>query len=1194
MRKRNRIRPNPGRRPKRSRKPLIFLGGLFVGALVWFAPTIVVKSPLKNRILSSATSDFHGTVSVGSISAGWLSPITVRDVVALDRQGARIAEVKTVRVEKTLVSLIRDRSDVGKINIESPIIDLVLRADGSNIEDAIAEYMKPSDDSSDSVGCEIKITRGTVNIVDASSGETWSATELELGLALPKETATPIAVQLDTALTSADGKPGRLKGELQWQRGDASKADIGKGNLSLQAIALPIELATPAARRFAPGLAAAGSLDSDLRLDWGDATQSIEVRSFAVRELDLVAPQWIGQDRIQLASITVAGKVTHQADGWEADQLSIESDLGRLQTTGTAVVQHSGSATMLDEILEAVQYGQFRVDGQIDLARLARMMPQTLHVREGTRVSGGQLALGLVSASSNGVQRWDGQISASGLEALYEGRRIALDQPIVITVAAQEANREISIEKLTCESSFLQVNASGSTAAGAATLSGDFARLAAELNKFVDLNGMQFAGQMNANVDWQQTAENSLRVEGSGTVRQFELVVAQQQPWREQNLSVSFAGVGQPSQQSLRAIDEATLRLKSGSDELGLVVLPSPAGTVRADSWPVRVQLKGELRSWLARMQPVFTISDWNVDGAVDLTAAANISAERIEVSQADVAMERLRASNGSVFVNEPQVELKSAGTWDMATSTFTSPDTTLASSTIAFRATNVSVQTAKPSFAGVVTYRGNVGRLLAIVEDPNQRSTWHITGDTTGELKARYDKGLTTAELTSDVKQFTYLTQSATSGQTAANVSRPPGWKQVWQEPQLKLGATISFDPAADTLTLSQFSAVGETIGVAAQGGVKELAARCVADVKGQVTYDLHKLTTRLRSQLGDDIQISGRDSRPFSFRGPLLGSAARLPGTLHPVSVSKTPAASSALAEMIAQASLGWSSASVQGFAIGAGELDANLDNGVLHVDTKDLPVSEGTLRLKPTIRLDREPMVMTLPRGQVIDKVRISPEMCGSWLKYVTPLAAGATTAEGRFSASLVGATIPLHEPASGDIEGTLDIHQARLGPGPVAHQLLLLADIVKAAIEGRAWNGTSTIDKTWLDLPQQQVAFRMVDNRVYHDGFQVEIDDVVIRTRGSVGTDQTLSLLAEVPVRDEWLRRSKYLKSLRGQSIRVPLHGTLSKPQLDRRALDQIIRQAAVGVVQEEANNFLQKEANKLFGRGLEEFGLPIGQ
>ena len=209
-----------------------------------------------------------------------------------------------------------------------------------------------------------------------------------------------------------------------------------------------------------------------------------------------------------------------------------------------------------------------------------------------------------------------------------------------------------------------------------------------------------------------------------------------------------------------------------------------------------------------------------------------------------------------------------------------------------------------------------------------------------------------------------------------------------------------------------------------------------------------------------------------------------------------------------------------------------------------------------------------------------------MCRGWLKYVAPLAANATSAEGQFSVALGGASVPLTSPSTGDVRGVLTVHSAQVGPGPLAREFLPIAAQIKALLERRAVPSASSGFGQWLDMPAQTVKFHMTQGRVYHDGLRVVIDDVEIRTKGSVGFDESLSLIAEVPIRDDWVANDRYLSSLRGQVLQLPVQGTLERPRVDGGALAQLSRQAVTGA----AGQLLQQELN----RGLERLFGPQGR
>jgi hypothetical protein len=110
--------------------------------------------------------------------------------------------------------------------------------------------------------------------------------------------------------------------------------------------------------------------------------------------------------------------------------------------------------------------------------------------------------------------------------------------------------------------------------------------------------------------------------------------------------------------------------------------------------------------------------------------------------------------------------------------------------------------------------------------------------------------------------------------------------------------------------------------------------------------------------------------------------------------------------------------------------------------------------------------------------------------------------------------------------------------------------------------------------------------MVEGRVHHEGLQLTIGDVVVRTKGSVGIDESLQLLAEVPVRDQWVQNDRYLSALRGQVLQLPVQGSLGRPRVDTQALAGLTRQTVTGA----ASQLLQQE----LGRGLDRLLRPPGQ
>jgi len=84
---------------------------------------------------------------------------------------------------------------------------------------------------------------------------------------------------------------------------------------------------------------------------------------------------------------------------------------------------------------------------------------------------------------------------------------------------------------------------------------------------------------------------------------------------------------------------------------------------------------------------------------------------------------------------------------------------------------------------------------------------------------------------------------------------------------------------------------------------------------------------------------------------------------------------------------------------------------------------------------------------------------------------------------------------------------------------------------------------------------------------------------ITTHGSVGLDESLSLVAEVPIQAKLLGRDLSLGALEGQTLQIPIEGTLKKPRLDRRILQQLAGQ----LLQNATRGALIDEVNKQLDR-----------
>ena len=128
-----------------------------------------------------------------------------------------------------------------------------------------------------------------------------------------------------------------------------------------------------------------------------------------------------------------------------------------------------------------------------------------------------------------------------------------------------------------------------------------------------------------------------------------------------------------------------------------------------------------------------------------------------------------------------------------------------------------------------------------------------------------------------------------------------------------------------------------------------------------------------------------------------------------------------------------------------------------------------------------------------------------------------------------------------------------------------------------------------------MSSQSVPFVVKDERIYHETMTIQHKDLVFQTKGSVGFDQTLDMIAEIQIADDWIEGKPLLVGLRGRSISIPVRGTVSKPLLDKNVIkrfsENLVNKATGGLL----NDKIQRERDKLFGKLGEGLGIqPANQ
>ncbi len=383
----------------------LLLGGLGVGGAPWIAS----HTPLANWALARA-APINGSIHIGSVGLSWLSPVELRDIEIRDAQGQPLAEIAAVVSDQSLIGLAGSFPHPGRIAIDHPALHLVLREGGSNLEDTLAPLMHRQQETTGLPrlpAFELAVNDGTVTIDDVTAKRKYSLEKITVAADSQASAEAPLNVTASASLASdnQNAQPGGFKFELHAAAaGESGESALAAARCSCDVESLPLAATQPFLRRVLAEAEIDGQVSANLSASWGDGAERADRAlkgEVLLSNLNLAAAS-LGADRFQLQKLRVPCQITQSGTKLQLQQLEIDSDIGQLNAQGQADIADLQRANLM----QAVSRDAFQLTGQLDLAQLARMLPGTLRVREGTEITSGQVNVSISGQPADGNGNW--------------------------------------------------------------------------------------------------------------------------------------------------------------------------------------------------------------------------------------------------------------------------------------------------------------------------------------------------------------------------------------------------------------------------------------------------------------------------------------------------------------------------------------------------------------------------------------------------------------------------------------------------------------------------------------------------------------------------------------------------------------------------------------------------------------------
>lgn len=1169
----------PRHRPRWVLRIAIVLVSL-IAACVFAAPWFLATPSVVNY----AVQRFGGLeplqIQVGGISIGWLSPASVQDVRVMDHQGTVLVTVQNVSTEKGIISWIREPLDIGKVSIKGVEADIMVADGSTNLETALSELLsdqqvETTDSRADKpLAGSIVLSDAKLRLRQADLPQEWLVDVPVLSVELPTASQLLGPIELKAIFSEVSGSVSDSVGQVLAKAEQAADGSI-ELRAKLDNLSLDVWNVVRSRLPWIPVMGMTGHTSGVLAGNARDAENwTFELQQIQVLDFEISAPEIIGAIPAKLNRIAAGGKVSLLRDRLQLDDTQLVCDVGNLNATASLpwpLTPPSPGAPI-------VSNAAFTASGNLDLPQLVRAAESLLPMREDV-----QLTSGRVQFTASQQPRDTSELAArvqltfSDMQAQSAGQQISWNEPLSVDLMAIQQASELRFE-LGTSAEFCDLKGSGNYENGQLAGNVNLDLLHRRLSQFMELPVSTMTGSASINFRWNMDAQQL--VAADGTLEMTPIVVATKSgtEMREPAWNGKFNARSQFKDGKPHSINSAHLEFIASEEQLVAdlhepvsIAIDGSDGALPPAAF--NVSMSGDLANWKRRgwvwlNEP----PEIDISGQIQMAVSGRLDSSHIEILQANWDSKPVSLRTADFALAEPQMIGNFKGRVDTADLTrLQIEQLTVQANSLWIVAQDQSAENGTAR-SGQARWMVDIERFMQNLQAANRNRLASSSGansvltssSNSPSAVAEYQgKGTLQGGLNWLVGQQGARFSLQANGENVAAFSRSAGNPEptiLWSEPSLSSGIEGTWTAQDGSIDLSSLQL--KTQWMDYFGKLAYVSTQTTQEITsdGQANVDTAQLSTKLQPFIGRNVQLSGQQTVPVNVRW-----------------TRDLQSSAPAMAGLQATSRLGWKQANVIGIDIGEADVPVVIENGIL-ASAAEIPVSGGKLRWDISSDLTQDLLAIVQKPMVVLENVAITPEMCSGWLKYVAPLVAETTSIDGRLSLSVNEARLMPTHLAGQTVDGQLMMHHAVIGPGPLANEITGLIRQIEAIRRADPSQATNPQNRTWVNLPEQQIAFRMVEGKVYHRDTQFSVGDATLSTSGYVDVAGQIEMLVALPIPEAWTQRGPVLASLRGQTLQFPLRGNVTRPQLDASLLGQLGRQT----IENAAQNLLQQGIN----RGLE--------
>lgn len=490
--------------------------------------------------------------------------------------------------------------------------------------------------------------------------------------------------------------------------------------------------------------------------------------------------------------------------------------------------------------------------------------------------------------------------------------------------------------------------------------------------------------------------------------------------------------------------------------------------------------------------------------GSIPVNAALE-SANGVAKMRINGAGRDLVLKAGGITVNEPDLQLSGAATFDSAENSLSLNEVVVSSDAVNIKVPEWYVHV--PEQGGNIDFKGKADAVMDVSKIypllfSSSKNYDQVRGDLSLSVDAASASSSAKLRLNGVLSDMYLLLDG--------NI--------LYYEKRAELKSLFAL--RGDDVLVESFELYSSLADVTADGRIRDFRKSRIADLDGTLDFKFDTLDRLLRVRGIDEWKITGHKKASFKLNGPLTADfmrSGRFSGEAYLASLNGL------------------------GLSAGGAPLSLELSGGRLTCDWRPV-LNGGRLRLTPLFDFTPQGTVISMPAGTVLlEKVAITQEMVDKLLVNFNPMFNGSRLHQGTVNLvvnSLRSGPEPGYEDLS--IDADAEFNDLKMTLSPAMRQMLNMIQVKDSIYQVK-------------NLPIHSVVRK---ERVYVDPVTMVFADQPLTFSGSVGFDSTIKYLIEVPLSEPIAAKSG-LKFPKGLSVKVPVTGTVDNPRIDTGALENTV-------------------------------------